>query len=65
MIGAKGSINSQPTHPSLILYTALAQTLYFDESRQLDVREDLISYLNRNLNELAQAYFSEVTPGQK
>eukprot|EP00347_Sterkiella_histriomuscorum_P008078 403346456 len=43
------SQNGQTTHPSLLLYSAVSQSLYFDDSRYLDVRHELISFLNNNL----------------
>jgi hypothetical protein len=54
--GVRGNINLQPTHPSLILYTAVAQALYFDESKSLEIRQELIKYLSDHFQPLYQTY---------
>jgi len=43
------SDSSQPTHPSLILYAAVSQAFHFDDSKYLEVRQNLIAFLTQNL----------------
>lgn len=58
-------IATLPTHPSLILYSAISQAYFFDDSKYLDIRHKLNSYIKSNVREVGPMVDDILSPKEQ